>query len=333
MVANIVNPSTPGWDGTDVSREVLFARKYEDDVRRVFTAASVTEGLFTQRQVTGAKSTTFPRPGAIGGGYHSRGDTLDFKVADGAEIQVFLDRPFLASQFVDDWDDDLNYWDTLGVYAQNAGETIARNADYWRIASLIKAAATAAILTQPTGLGAQGLGTVAGTVVTDADVASSTNNIVEALINAQRILDVQNVPQANRHIITGPTNYYLIAQKPELVNNQWTANTVSGGTNSYEQQIVGTVAGAMIHKSNIWDDAMVDITNETDQRNDYAVDATNGQWAYFHQEAVCVANAFGPTVEMDRQIMWQGTPIVAKYAQGSTPLRPEAAVFARTANP
>lgn len=176
--------------------------------------------------------------------------------------------------------------------------------------------------------------TAAGYAVDVADMDVTASVLVSGAFSAAEVLDGNDVPKDDRYMAVRPAQYYLLAQKTDLVNRDF------GGTNGvYSDGTVLKVAGFTIVETN---NMPSDTTNDSAladsgaQNDPHGTGGTgyNGDWR--NVEALCFHKSAVGTVKMaDLQVMSEyqverlSNLLLARYAMGHSYLRPEAAVVLR----
>ena len=146
-------------------------------------------------------------------------------------------------------------------------------------------------------------------------------NLVTALWTAAEKMDINNVPEDNRYVVLGPTEYYKLAQTTDVLNRDW------GGSGAYADGTVLKVAGISIIKSN-----HLPTTNRsavTGENNTYHADYTDNVGLVFNKQAVGTVKLMDLKMEQtgsDVHALWQGTFMVGSMAHGTGVLRPDCAV-------
>jgi hypothetical protein len=162
-----------------------------------------------------------------------------------------------------------------------------------------------------------------GTQITSATSLTDADAMIDAAFAAAQAMDEKNVPEEGRCIFVKPQQYYqLVNSSSKLINRDF-GNEGNGSTASGK---VYSVAGLEIVKTNNLPQSNVASGPAAYQGNFSTTSALA-----LHRSAVGTVKLIDLAVEMDYQILLQGTPVVAKYAVGHGILRPESAVEIKTA--
>jgi hypothetical protein len=132
---------------------------------------------------------------------------------------------------------------------------------------------------------------------------------------------INNVPENDRYIVLGPTEYYKLAQTTDVLNRDW------GGSGAYADGTVLKVAGISIVKSN-----HLPTTNRsavTGENNTYHANYTDSVGLVFNKQAVGTVKLMDLKMEQtgsDVHALWQGTFMVGSMMHGTGVLRPDCAI-------
>jgi len=247
----------------------------------------------------------FPAIGTASASYHTPGTEITGQVINQNERVITIDDLLLADVFLSNIDEAMNHYDVRGPYAEELGVVLANTMD--------------ANVQQVVALAARASATVSGgnggTTLTAAGYANDGGALAGGLFDAAQAMDEKNVPEDNRHANIRPAQYYLLAQKTDVINKDW------GGQGSYADGNVMKVADISLVKSN-----QVPNTNVTTGPADYQGDFSNTEFIAYHPSAVGTVKLMDLGMESEYDIRRQGTLVVAKYAVGHGLLRPECAV-------
>ena len=332
----------------------LFLKLFAGEVLTTFETATVMKPLHTIRTISSGKTAQFPVTGVASAKYHTPGHDV---AVDGSYISaikhnertIAIDDLLLASTFVDKLDELKNHYDVRSIYSTELGRSLARAFDKNLISVACLTGATYGgtnnqVLTARAGVADNPSATVltadfgaTTTTYGDIPVGASEANIgafVNAMYTAAAALDKNNVPSEDRYTIVTPTTYYNVINSDvgrKIVNRDF------GGGGSYQDAKIAEIAGIRLVKSNIA--GQVFGRNLGDQSTGATLSAgtagvNNVYGANFKRVCGVVfqKSAFGTVKLMDLSMesgydmRLQGHLMIAKYAMGSSWLRPEACV-------
>ena len=223
------------------------------------------------------------------------------------EVVISIDGLLLSDIFVAEIDELMNHYETRSIYSEEMGRELARQYDENNLRSIIQAARQEALVSGHNG----------GTTIEKADVGTDKEALADAVWEAAQALDEKNAP-SERWASFRPAQYYLLAQNTDLLNMDW------GGRGSYAEANVPVVADVGIVKCN-------HVPNEDDSDNDdikekYQADYSQVRGVVWTNRAAGVVKLKDLAMESEYDIRRQGTLMVAKYAVGHGPVRPDNAV-------
>lgn len=202
----------------------------------------------------------------------------------------------------------MNHYDVRGEYSFQLGQALAIAADK-NLIQLVALAARAATTVE------DGYG---GSSLTNAGYDATADTLAQGIFDASQILDEKDIPASDRYCILKPKHYNLLVQSSKAIHRDF------GGSGDYASGKVHMIDSVRIIKSNHVPSA--NLSQVAGTNNTYHGDFTNTIGVVFHRSAVGTVKLMDLAVEHEYEIRRQGTLFVAKYAQGSGILRPEAAV-------
>ncbi len=304
----LVNNTGSGYDA-------LFLKVFSGEVLSAFRKATVFENLHTVRTISSGKSAQFPIIGLSSTSYHTPGTQLTGAAIKHAEATVNIDDKLVSQVFLADIDEAKNHYDVRSQYSTEMGNALAYKFDQNVAATIAQAARTS------TNFNTDLPGGTRIKIVAANKAAVTGANLVSALWTAAEKMDINNVPEDNRYVVLGPTEYYKLAQTTDVLNRDW------GGSGAYADGTVLKVAGISIIKSN-----HLPTTNRsavTGENNTYHANYTDNVGLVFNKQAVGTVKLMDLKMEQtgsDVHALWQGTFMVGSMAHGTGVLRPDCAV-------
>jgi hypothetical protein len=311
----------------------LFLKVFANEVLAAFRTATVTEGRLLTRTITSGRSAQFPVLGKAFAGYHIPGTNLldSTNTTSGRaeeipanEVVIQIDSLLTSSTFVDRLDELMNHYDVRQMYANELGNQLAYKQDQQALQLVVLGARAAANIVDP---GALGRGTPAGTVLSSADLLNDWTDDAELDSAIQRIsvaLDVNDAPKDNRFLFVTPGDYYRIMSLDNVVNYDHSSKSVG----DRGKGIVSMVYGLQVLATNHLPQAV--IAADLGTRNTYDGDFSVTQACAMQMGGVGLVRLMNMAMESEYRIEYQGTLMVAKYAQGLGFLRPESCVEVET---
>jgi hypothetical protein len=286
--------------------DALFLKKFGGEVLAAFTNATVFDTRQRVRTIDSGKSAAFPATGTLTAAYHTPGTQIVGTAMNHNERVITIDDLLLANAFVSNVEEAKAHWDVRGPISEQLGDALAQQYD--KNVAQVGVLAARASATVSGGNG----GTVisaGATVTTDASVLAA------AIFTGAQTLDEKFVRSKERYVALKPALYYLAAQKTTLIDKDW------DGRGSYADGTIQSIAGITIVKSN-----NVPSTNVNSGPSAYQGNFTATKGLIWVPDAMGTVKLLSLAMEAAYQIMWQGTPMVAKYAVGHGILRPECAI-------
>jgi len=302
-------------NNTGTAYDALFLKVFSGEVLSSFRKATVFESLHNVRTISSGKSAQFPIIGNASTAYHVPGTQLTGAAIKHAEATINIDDKLVSQVFLADIDEAKNHYDVRSQYSVEMGNQLAYKFDQNVAATLAQAARTA------TNFNTDLPGGTRIKIVAATKAAVTGANLVTALWTAAEKMDINNVPEDNRYVVLGPTEYYKLAQTTDVLNRDW------GGSGAYADGTVLKVAGISIVKSN-----HLPTTNRsavTGENNTYHANYTDSVGLVFNKQAVGTVKLMDLKMEQtgsDVHALWQGTFMVGSMAHGTGVLRPDCAV-------
>ncbi len=302
-------------NNTGSSYDALFLKVFSGEVLSAFRKATVFENLHTVRTISSGKSAQFPIIGLSSTSYHTPGTQLTGAAIKHAEATVNIDDKLVSQVFLADIDEAKNHYDVRSQYSSEMGNALAYKFDQNVAATIAQAARTG------TNFNTDLPGGTRIKIVAANKAAVTGANLVTALWTAAEKMDINNVPEDNRYVVLGPTEYYKLAQTTDVLNRDW------GGSGAYADGTVLKVAGISIIKSN-----HLPTTNRsavTGENNTYHANYTDNVGLVFNKQAVGTVKLMDLKMEQtgsDVHALWQGTFMVGSMAHGTGVLRPDCAI-------
>lgn len=356
-------PSRPGQANAGGSATVNLLKVFAGEVIAAFKDSNVMQDIVTVRSIASGKTATFPNTGKAGAFYHAAGvniieGTLTSTIATNERL-INVDNRLISAVLLDNWDEAVAHWDFRSVYSTELGRALAKRYDQLALNTAILAARAASNLTAGSGSAI-----ASGGSVTDANLGTQGQNLINALFSAAQILDQNDIPKDDRYCVVTPAMFYNIIRDPAVqVLYMTTATSVTMGNPAVLPQTVqtgtnpqfnasypmiqqgladwgrgtifgGMVAGFIVLPSNhlpngvniASGDAFFGTGAASANGNVYYGDFTNTRGVAFHKSAIGVVQLRGLTVEQEYKIEYQADLVVAKLMVGMGTLRPESAV-------
>lgn len=340
MAAPSLSLSNPGVikndSGTWAKDNALFLKVFSGEVLSAFKRVNVFLDTVQSRTIQSGKSAQFPVTGRFKSSFHTPGEMI---VGQGQleqnEVVVKIDNLLIADATLYDLEEAKNHYDIRSIYSTELGEALSRAMDK-RIARVLTLGARTSTAdlqaNQPTGLTPDQAARTGSRV--DLNKATPTaDDYVAAVFAAARALDEKDVSSENRVLACTPEAFYSLIQSSRAVNFDFNQQGTNG---SYKEgQIVKLAGFSIIPSNNI---AQGDVTAQTGEQgytfngSDVtlsSVDMTQTKMLAYQRGAAGVLKLRDLTMQAtgsDYNVMYQATLMVAKYACGFAPLRPECCV-------
>lgn len=315
-MANAV-PSRLGQINGAGDDRALFLKIFAGEVLTSFARNNIMLERTTVRTIPHGKSASFPVIGRVGAKYHTPGEELVGQPVNHNEVIINIDQLLVADVFIADIDEAMNHYEVRGPYSTEMGRKLAVTMDQNIMKELVKAARRGANVADP--------GYPGGTEIKsdkfkiDAGGAADTEELAlaltEGLFAAAQALDENDAPEDQRYAVFSPKEYYALFNNLNLIDKSF------GGRGSIASGNILEIAGIQILKSN-----NVPHTDTTGSDPYHGVDASKTVGLVWTPQAVATVKLMDLSMQMEYDIRRQGTLMVARYAVGHGPLRPECAV-------
>lgn len=304
--------------GSDV--RALFLKVFAGEVLAAFERKNKFLPLTTVRTIQHGKSASFPVIGRIGAEYHVPGTEITGMPVNHNEVIINIDDLLISHAFIADIDEAMNHYEVRSQYSTEMGNKLATKMDENILKNIVKAARRGPNVADEGYPGGTQIsndkfkydpaGT--GTATTKEEWAKA---LAEGLFEAARILDENDVPEDGRYAAFSPREYYALLHNTDLINDLF------GGAGAIADGTIFRVAGIDIVKSN-------NVPHKDDSATDtrHGVDASQTVGLVFTSQAVATVKLMDLSLQSEWDIRRQGTLMVARYAVGHGPLRPECAV-------
>lgn len=312
-----------------------FLRVWAGEILSTFQEANKFMPLTLSRTIQTGKSATFPVIGTAAASWHTAGESVITDAPTGGtsylnkvkamEREIFIDDCLVSSVLVDDLDAMKNHWDYRSEYSSAIGRALSLEADQHILATIYAGATASANIPGVTAAGFQKV---------DGNAADTASNLISCAFDVAQRFDENDVPSDDRYFAVKPEQYYLLAEKTDLVNRDFTS-----GNGDFADGSVLKVAGMTIVKTNNFGSGDLSSTTDTGAKNDPFGTGTatyNGNWSDvvalgFHRSAVGTVKMADLSVATEYQLERLSTLMLAKYAMGHNYLRPEACAVVKTA--
>ena len=287
--------------------DALWLKLFGGEVMGAFNLANVMGDKHRVRTISGGKSAQFPAIGKTSAGYHTPGTEIVGTPIKQNERVITIDDLLLSSVYVAEIDELKNHYDVRSEYSRQLGEALADHYDRNVLRNFLLAARASATVTGEDGGGS----------ATNAAYRTDASVLAGGIFAAAQAFDEKGIPETERFIAIKPTQYYLAAQKTDLINKDW------GGAGSYSDGKIMTVGGVTLLKTNKLPTS--DDSANTGIPSQYRASFVNTAAVAFHPWAVGTVKLMDMKTEAEWDMRRQSTLMLAKYAVGHGILRPEAA--------
>jgi len=291
----------------------LFLKLAAGEVLTAFKNKTMFEQYHRVRNITAGKSVSFPATGRLSARYVTPGVTQVGQAMNHNEVTIGVDGELLADAFVASIDEAFAHWDVRAPITEAMGDALAQQFDQNVARNIIRAARGSNVVTGESG----GTSITAATVHTDAAVLAAS------IYSAAQALDEKFVEDGNRRLALRPAQYYLAVQKNDLINKDW------DGRGSYADGTIQSIAGITILKSN-------NVPGTDDSANSnipaaYRLNYSTVRGVIWTPDAAGTVKLMDLKTEAEYQIRERGHYMVAAYAMGHGPIRPQCAVELKNA--
>lgn len=308
---------------TDAAQRALFLKVFSGEILGAFKEVCVTMDRTMVRTITSGKSATFPATWKSSAAYHTPGTEVVSTAINHNERIISIDGLLLASAFIANLDEAMNHYDVRAEYKNQLGYAIANQADKHLLQLIVIAARTAATVS----------GGFGGSVLTNADYATSPNTLVTGFFDGATALDEKDVPEdGQRYGFLPSAGYHMLIQSDKAVNRDWNDGAQNGSVKSGK---VLELSGISIVKSNHTpktdlSGTAIDNPAFNGNANDYGQNFATTVGMISHKTAVGTVKLMDLSFEQEYEIRRQGWLLVAKMAVGHGVLRPECAIELKT---
>ena len=321
------NPSRLGAINQGADVDALFLKVFAGEVLAAFERKNKFLNLTTVRTLEYGKSASFPVIGRIGAEYHVPGTEITGMNVNHNEVVITIDDLLISHAFIADIDEAKNHYEVRSQYSTEMGNKLATVMDENILKNIIKAARSGPIIGDAGYPGGAQImndkfkydaaGT--GTAKTKEEWAKA---LAEGLFEAARILDENDVPDEGRYAAFSPREYYALLHNTDLINELF------GGAGAIADGKILRVAGIEIVKTN-----NLPHKDDSGTNHRHGVDARQTVGLVFTPQAVATVKLMDLSLQSEWDIRRQGTLMVARYAVGHGPLRPECAVELKLQTP
>lgn len=314
------NPVAFGKGQTADDRN-LFLKQFGGEVLTSFQAATITKGKFRERNISGGKSTSFPRTGTSTAEYVQRGQELLGNAYETGEVEITIDGLLAAHHAIWDFDTLISHFDVRGPITADMGQALARVYDQNNFRAAILSARTAAVGPFPGGL-----------QITDAGL------ITTGAVDGKLWLDKIRAAKVAlfKKFIPANAAFYMVVT-PEVLDAIKYATNAQGFYLALGTQINGPSAGTMVGATEAirFENVTIMASNllpQSDQTADttvwakYRANYSKTSAVMWTPDAVGVLTLKGVSIETTRDVRRQENFMVATQASGHGTLRPECAV-------
>lgn len=297
----------PGAENNAGDTLALFLKLAAGEVLTAFKNKTVFESMQRVRAISAGKSAAFPATGRLAARYVTPGVTNTGQSMNHAEVVIGVDGELLADAFVASIDEAYAHWDVRAPITEALGDALAQEYDKNIARNIVRSARSSNVVTGLSG----------GSTITNAAIHTDATVLAAALFTAAQNWDEKYIVDMNRVCALKPAQFYLAAQKTDLINADW------GGSGNYADGTINSIAGIKLMKSNNIPQA--DDTANTDIPSDYRLDYSNVKGIVWTPDAVGTVKLLDVKTEAEYMIRERGHYMVASYACGHGPLRPECA--------
>jgi hypothetical protein len=300
--------SRPGQINTAGDETALYLKLFGGEVMTAFEQACKFATAHFSQSISGGKSKTFPILGRTSAAYHVVGAELTGSTIPHNERVITVDDMLQSNVFIADWDAMVNHFEVRSKYTTEIGRALAQRFDKTIAQTGVLAARASSPITGENG----------GSVLTDANYATSGAALAAALFDAVQIFEESEVTGTPRLFIR-PAQHALLRETTALYNRDWS------GSGSYSEGTIGKINGVEIVSSN-----NVPSTNINTGPSKYAGNFSTTVGLFMTDMAVGSVKMADVSVASEYQLSRLGTLIVGKMAFGAGVLRPICAIELKT---
>lgn len=328
--------SQPGQIQAAGADDALFLKMFSGEVLSTFERKVATKGAYMEKVISAGKSWQFP---AI-----SRATSKRFTVGDNIlndsngylsqikndERVILIDSPIVSALVLTDYDEARAHYEHRAPYAEKLAEELAIDHDTHVLSVGIAAARTDLTFAHADYVSDR----VINSVTSDAD------SLYDALMQAAKVMDKNDVPRDGRVAFVRPDEYYALLYKfgsGTFTPGPLTSTDFGGIGNFSNATIPYPIAGFEIrmtknlpstNKSAVTTDVAGTANNDVFGTNGHGY---NGDFSAtlglcVHKSAIGSVRLWNLTTQMEYKLEAQGHLTVARIAEGQGVLRPECAV-------
>ena len=335
-MANVGQISEPGRNNFGADELALYLEMFSGEVLNTFDETNVMMPLHRVMRVGAGKTFQFPRIGKATASYHVKGQDLlldgngYLNEMESTAITINVDKPLIASTFVDNWDEMISHYPSRAEYAKQLGAALARTTDE----QLLRLVAKAAREVSPFSAAINSDATEGAVVKIDPASETIRQGVIKAAIaltrnELDRMSDVT--------VLVSPEDYYALLEDDQLVSADFSsaanADRADGKIfKAYGFRVVMTprLAGNGSFVLDPADTPGLGLGVHTQQEglelNNYAGDFTATRALAFRGDSIGTVMRDAVSTETDYRVERQGTLLVAKATMGHGILRQECAV-------
>lgn len=318
-MATFANVAAPGENtalGGGAAQRDLFLKKFSGEVLATFNTTTMAKQHIRIRNVSGQKSAQFPAIGRATASYHQPGEEIDGQSIAHGEVILTIDDLLISPVFISNFLEAMTHFETRGEYARQMGDSLAQAYDQKVFATAIKACVDGAS------------GPIAGFgAATEAALGTTPviADIVDAIYDAQRLMDERDIPENDRVLFVTPTVYYDMVKDGRVLNRDY-----GNDAGSQSSASVLKVAGLPVYKTNNlakdWsnggaNDLVVERAGAA--VTDYEVDGSTVKFLVLQRQALGAVHLMDIATESEYSVRHQGDLLVSRMANGMGVLRPE----------
>jgi hypothetical protein len=288
-----------------------FVKVATGEILTAFTRTVEFADKHMVRNISEGKSASFPVTGRTSGArYHTPGDQVLGTVTKFNERVITIDDLLLTDYFTANIYEAMNHFETRSEMTKQLGEELAQAYDRNVARTILLATRGTNVVDNLPG----------GGKIVNAALLTDSDKMAAAFFDAAAALDGKYIP-AERQAALKPVQYYALAQNTKVINKDW------DGKGSYSDGKVFKIADIPVFKSL----NLPNGTNVTTGPAKYQGDFTNTAGVIFNKGIAGTVKLLDVAIESEYMVSRQGTLIVAKYAVGHGPLRPECGLELATA--
>lgn len=313
-VANGAAPADTMNGYTYDERTAIFMKKFSGEVFNALRKKCLFKDLQRTRTITNGKSASFNYTGRMSARYHERGTAiLGSNNPPISEQIINVDDLLISDVAIDNLDELMLHFDIRKEYSYQMGESLAIAFDERCARLAVLAARHAAMNKDQAG----------GTVLKNANAATSGETLADMIFLAAQTLDEKDVSESDRHIVVKPAQYYMLCKVKDLIDRDY------GGSGSINRAQLESIANMKLHRSMRLPNGKNIAARERGEHNDYFGDFTDTVALVLNKQAIGTVQLRGQKLQKtggDFNIMYQAEMLVASYAVGHGILRPECAI-------